>query len=452
VDDLGTTGEKHYFAVQALARQTPVVEFFKPADLAMGAEYVVITHPAMKASAQQLADHRAAGGMTAKVFTTTEIYDGLSFGVSDPQAIRDFLAFAWAQWDAPPVYVLLFGDAAPNFKTAYAWNGPTYVPTHLFTTLEGGLAPDDNWFVTVDGTDPLPDMFIGRLPVTPTTAGGTVAKIIAYETQDDTSWTNRVQFAASHVVDNPVFENHVNRMADRLPAEYSVDRLLVRELGAEQVRTRMLANLEQGSLLTVFSGHGGGIQWDQDKVLVSDDADLMTNHARASFLVGLNCATGYFIEPFPQAANGLSLGEASVVSATGGAIGAWMAAWKGYESDQDLLGGYFMDAFLSGGPGGTHTQGGITTEAYTGALTASVNPLSIRAFNLLGDPATPLYDGTQAPSPPPTGGGGEAAAGGGGGCATTGHAAGWGDSALLLALLLGAMLRTIRHAAVRSGG
>ena len=441
-DDLGAAGGKHYLAVGTGLRWQPVLEVDLPSTLSSPqneARYVLITHPSMRAEAEQLANHRAGAGLSVKVVSTTDIYDEFAGGVTDPAAIRAFLAHAFATWAVPPEYVLLFGDAAPNFKTTYAWNGPSYVPTHLFTTQEGGVAPDDTWFVSF-GTDPLPDMLIGRLPVTPQTAGGVVAKVIAYETQDDTSWTNRVQFAASWVDGSTVFEDHVGQMAATLPAEYAVDQLLIGELGADVVREDLLANLDDGRLLTVFSGHGGGTQWANEQILRSDDADALSNNPRLSFLLGFNCATGYFVEPFWQVANGLSLGEAVVLSPTGGAIGAWMAGWKGYASDQKVLGARFMDAFLAGGADGSRSQGAITTQTFITTIADGVEPRSVRAFNLLGDPATPLYDGTQAPPPPPVENGTGAPAAGGG-CSATGTAAGWGDAAVLLLLLLGALLR-----------
>ena len=114
---------------------------------------------------------------------------------------------------------MLAGDGTVNFKWQFVGGSPNYVPTHFYPTADGGTAPSDHWFVTVDGNDPLPDMFIGRLPVSPTNVAGVVAKIIRYESQTFNGWEKTVQLAADDV--EPIFEAMNAELAGQLPASFA---------------------------------------------------------------------------------------------------------------------------------------------------------------------------------------------------------------------------------------
>lgn len=448
--DTGDPAGKRYLAIPSGGWLLPaLLEVDRPSALATpynGADYILIAHPDLLAAVQPLADFRAAQGLRVQVVDVTDIYDEFSDGVTDPSAIRAFLDYAYHNWEpVPPEYVLLVGDATPNFKTEFTWHGKNYVPTHFITTADRGSVPDDNWFVTVDGNDPLPDMFIGRLPVNPANVHGTISKILAYETMTDTAWTNRVQFIASETPDLPVFEDETDALISLFPVTYDTDRLFISELGGSGVRARVLDNLSQGSLITTFNGHGGGTQWAQPSVLTSDDADALTNGDRLTFMAGFNCATGYFVEPFPdyQAANGLSLGEAFVTAAGGGAVGTWMTAWKGYFSQQRILENRFFETFLNTND---RELGALTTTAAIKALGNGAAQDSVQAFNLFGDPATRLESRVAGGGAPRGGGGGgpggvgTGVGGGGGGCTVIGQATGWRDSAELLLALCAALV------------
>lgn len=446
-DDPALAG-RHYLAVRAGARVEPAaVEADRPSALASPAnraDHIIITHPDLLAGMVPLVAHREAQGLRAALVDVTDIYDEFADGLTDPAAIKRFLAYAYENWQRPaPLYVLLAGDATINFKTADGWEGPNYVPTHFFTTPDAGAAPDDGWFATVSGNDPIPDLFMGRLPVRPDTVDRTVAKIIAYDTQATVGWMSKVTFAASDVSGTPVFEDVVDDLASLFPVTYDVDRLFIRTLGGDGVRTALHAAIEDGRLITTFSGHGGGTQWALEKVLVSDDAETFHNGPRLTFLIGLNCATGYFVEPFDQAVNGLSLSEA-FVTAPAGAVGAWMVSWKGYLSDQKPLGRKFMEGY----GGGERHLGALAVGAQAAALAGGISETSVRSFNLLADPATALDKGGGGSAGGP-GPGGPTGVAGGGGCVASRMPVTWGDVVGLLACLLlplGSSLLRRRHA------
>ena len=103
--------------------------------------------------------------------------------IFNPRAIRDFLKYAYENWARPaPTYVLLLGDAYQDYKDNLHNGTRNYVPSRNIESTLFGEVSSDNWFVTINGSDSLPDMFIGRLVAqTPQEASIMVTKVLGYE-------------------------------------------------------------------------------------------------------------------------------------------------------------------------------------------------------------------------------------------------------------------------------
>ena len=151
------------------------------ADTANQADYILITHKDIgwDGSGVQygwltdLVALREDGGLRAKVVDVQDIYDEFSYGIPTPEAIRDFLSYAYSSWRAPaPQYVLLVGDSTYDFKDNYNRGTINYVPAYTVFTDYMGETVTDEYFVTISGEDALPDMYIGRLPAQSAAAGG----------------------------------------------------------------------------------------------------------------------------------------------------------------------------------------------------------------------------------------------------------------------------------------
>ena len=115
-------------------------------------------------------DHRAAEGLQVAKVDVLDIYDEFSYGKVDPQAIRDFLTYAYFNWNQggqKPRYVMLVGDGHYDFTGVSTQALPNLLPPYLLPVDPWwGEVPVDNRFVSVDGQeDYLPNMAVGRLPV-----------------------------------------------------------------------------------------------------------------------------------------------------------------------------------------------------------------------------------------------------------------------------------------------
>ena len=73
-----------------------------------GADYVIITAWDFFSSTTPLADHRRSAGLRVAQVDVSDLYDEFNAGIFDPQAIRDFLTYAYEQWTPP----------APNLRVA----------------------------------------------------------------------------------------------------------------------------------------------------------------------------------------------------------------------------------------------------------------------------------------------------------------------------------------------
>ncbi|MBK9303521.1 MAG: T9SS type A sorting domain-containing protein [bacterium] len=146
--------------------------------------YVVITTPAYAAAAAPLLDWKRAKGLEVRLATTEET------GATNV-AVRDWLRAAYASWDAPPEYVLILGDVG---------DVPAWSISQNVTDLPYALMDEGDW---------LPDLMLGRMPVSSLTEAQTVVnKSVAYERdpyRTDEGWlTRQLMVAGNYGSDTPV--------------------------------------------------------------------------------------------------------------------------------------------------------------------------------------------------------------------------------------------------------
>ncbi len=131
------TGEHHYVALTPYQIKSPnsVVRDATSNlhDSNQQADYIVITPQEFYTSAQTLANYRATHGLNTKVVDVQDVYDEFAYGITDAEAIRTFLQFAYLNWTRPaPSYVVLLGDG--NFDQGTRVGRPA----QLHSTLSGG--------------------------------------------------------------------------------------------------------------------------------------------------------------------------------------------------------------------------------------------------------------------------------------------------------------------------
>ncbi len=300
------------------------------------ADYIIISHANFIESAEGIAQHHAAKGVAVFVADVEDVYDEFNFGVKSPQAIKDFLKYAYESFSAPPpVDVLLVGDADIDYKNRDG-SEIDYVPTHIFNDPgpnRMGQGATDNWFVCVDGEDVLPDMNIGRICAKRSSdVDNVLAKVQAYDNrQASGDWLYDVLFVAGDVSENV----NVNRLLSMfyLPDEYEDTHVNYNDYGsAEEARLDIIANLNDGCLLVNYSGHGNINRWAKN-LFSSSNVATLENGDMMPFVITLTCLNGFF----PHLDGTACMGDVFMRTAGKGAIASWAPTGVESASNHQIL-------------------------------------------------------------------------------------------------------------------
>ena len=297
-----TEAGRGYWAMSPSAVLRPVVKKVSRTGLARkrnGADYLVIAPEAFVPTVQPLLELRRSQGLRVKAVAMEDIYSEFGFGELTPEAVKDFLSYAYHHWRAPaPRYVVLLGDATYDFKDYLDTGVPNHVPPRMVKTTYLWTASDPS-YAAVNGEDILPDFAIGRLPAaTLADAQAMVQKIVAYETGD----AGLTRAPVVLVADNPdVAGNFVadaDTLADGLLKNRTVQKIYLNELGVTGTRASILQAFDDGAAIVSYLGHGGIHLWASENVFNIWDAPSLSPQAQQPVLLTMNCLNGYYHFPY----------------------------------------------------------------------------------------------------------------------------------------------------------
>ncbi len=358
-----------------------------------GADYIIITHHTFIEDVQPLADFRASQGYRTLVVDVADIYDEFNSGIFSPEAIRDFLAYAYAHWQPPaPSFVLLVGDGHYDFKNNLGYGETNFIPPYLVDvdSIMGETAAD-NRYVSVSGEDILPDMYIGRFPVrTSAEAQVMVEKTIQYETAPPAGdWTTNLTYIADNPDTAGNFPAESERIISFVTPDYTVERIY---LGAPHNKESAQAEIKNafntGRLLIHYTGHGSVTLWAAEKLLQLSDLPALANQDKLPFILAMTCLEGNFYHHNPPDKNHSSLAESIVRMSGGGAVGTWSPTGYGMTVGHMILAEHLADNLF------THNQnqiGYLTNQAkyHLYGTTSAFRDL-IDNYIVFGDPALRL--------------------------------------------------------------
>ena len=379
-------------AIRAPDRVRPPEDLwgFRAAGGATGADYLIITHPAFADALGPLADLRRSQGLTVAVINVLGIYDTYGDGRPDPEAIRRFIADAYATWNPRPVYVLLVGDGSFDPKQYQAESPPTYIPPYLLEVGRDGETAADNRYVCVDGDDNLPDLLLGRLPVkSADEARAVVQKIVDYEARPlPGGWNASVLMVA----DDPDWAGNFPAISDSVAADvtdpFTVTRRYCAGFRSDEsdcpdaettaIHSAILNDWNRGALLVQYTGHSSWQQWAHERFFHLDDLPSLANSRRYPVVAEMTCFTGAFHRPAP------TLDEELVTRPDAGAVATWGPTGLGASAGHQRLAAGFFRAVFSDTVG---TVGEATLAGKLNLVGAPVGSDLLDTFVLLGDPA-----------------------------------------------------------------
>jgi parallel beta-helix repeat protein len=337
------------------------------------ADMLIVTRREFISAVEPLKTLRQSQGLSVSVVDIEDIYDEFSFGHKSPQAMRDFIAHAAANWQKKPRFVLFGGDASYDPRNYLGYGDADVVPTKLLDTAYMETASDD-WFSDFD-EDGVAGLATGRLPArNAEQMRSLIDRLVGYESGE----AGEEVMLVSDANDGFDFEAASAQLQGLLPADLRVTQVNRGRVDEETAKRALLDGIHRKQRIVNYVGHGSVSQW-RGNLLTGEDAVRLANSHRPVFVM-MTCLNGYF-----QDAGTESLGEALLNAQNGGAIAVWASSAMTLPGYQATMNQAFYRA-LFGGSGGSLSLG----EAI-GRAKASVSDADVRrTWVLLGDPSMRL--------------------------------------------------------------
>jgi hypothetical protein len=277
-----------------------------------GADYIIITHPKFNSVALRLKTYReqnftdtTISNPRIQIVDVEQIYDEFSFGFLEPYAIKDFIKFAFENWQLPaPSYITLLGDMSYDYRKILSSSRDNFIPAIPFFSFGYGIAASDNNFVSVVGSDVVPDIALGRISIETVLEGNNyLDKLINYPQDDSKNWKeNNLLIASGLSLDDEI------RLGFN-DASIQLDNSYIKSNGYKGSKIfrypskpehwpfqgegpKIRSGINEGATLVNYYGHGGGYQWDL--VFLNDDIYLLENEGRLPFVTSVTCYTAHF--------------------------------------------------------------------------------------------------------------------------------------------------------------
>jgi hypothetical protein len=360
------------------------------------ADYIIISYGDFKNSLSPLERLYRNKRLNVSVVDVEDVYDEFNYGLVSPYAIKDFLRFAYNRWRHPvPTYVLLVGDANYDYRDCLGSGKINYVPAYLLPDVPYmGETASDNWFVCLDPPqlvggqvqdDILPDMFIGRIPArNKDEVDNVVRKTVVYANLRSREYGRKVVLAAD---DEALFEQISDNLLQYLPKKaIPVKLYLSGYTDYSQFTQDMINNINSGTVLLNYVGHGSTDLWTQEGLFNTGTVGLLNNYRKYPFVISFDCLDGYFLHP--EEGNE-SLAEVFIKRRDAGAIACFSPTGMGVpEGHQALSEELYKSIFVDG----NYRLGPATTKAKINFFsnTGGQHKDLIQTQTLFGDPALSL--------------------------------------------------------------
>lgn len=331
-----------------------------------GAEFIIITHNDFLTEALRLKNHKenlpGAKKISTVVVEVDKIYNEFGIGMPDPVAMRDFIRYAVNNWVIKPKYVLFFGDASYDFRSILK-NDRSWIPTYQTAESNDKIESlsNEDFFSYIDNNAPYTvSIAHGRLtPRSLDDARLIVDRIIRYETKAPNDiWKNTITVVADDkwAPEDQSEDFHTwqveQLVSGSTPKDFEVKRIYMEEYPVAyssagrrkpDARKAIIDQVNKGSLLLNYTGHGNPKVWAHESVLTLDDVrSVFVNSERLTFIIAATCDWGRFEE-----AGEPSSAEESMLNRKGGAIGVLSATRAVYSYENAETNQYFYSYLFS---------------------------------------------------------------------------------------------------------
>ena len=372
----------------------------------VGAKYVIITNKNFFEAASKLKNYkenRAPITFSTYVADVDQIYNEFSGGIVDPTAVRDYLKYAYENWQIQPEYVLLFGKGTYDYKNIEGY-GDNFVPTwqseeSLVFVYSGDSYTTDDYFARVSGTDSSPDLIIGRITCTNiTNAEAMVNKIEDYElNQEKGEWRNLITLVSDDGCKSTTCnEGNMHTMPSEnlsmfnFPKSFNFNKIyaaaypdVITGQGRRKpdVNKAIIDAMNSGTLLVNYFGHGSPELWADEHIFEKSVILPQLKNEKYFFLGAATCDFGYFDIPNYQSA-----AEAIMFLPNNGAIASFTASRLVFAGSNEALMYRFITYLFNSGRDSLNLGIPIGKAAFQ-SKTTSIND---QKYNIFGDPTLRL--------------------------------------------------------------
>ena len=324
---------------------------------------------------QELIDWRHKTGYVVNAVSTNEI------GGSDTYEVKNYIQQAYNNWDNPPEIVGLIGDTGGSFSIGYYTEG-----------WSGYNGAGDFPYCQLDGSDLLPEVFIGRISVNSNSElSNVINKTLAYEKATYINQTGTSWYESAALCGDPSSSGNstmiTNEYVENILDVYGFSNINT-NYGSGNYDNWMENELQSGSLYMNYRGYYGASGFGGGEI------NSANNGYMTPFVSFITCGTGDF--------NYTSLSEefltAGSVTNPKGAVAAVGTATTGTHTlfNNIMSMGIFDGIF----PKNLKTAGAAVANGrlslYSTYPSDPSNKVSIFShwLNLMGDPALHLWTDT----------------------------------------------------------
>ena len=285
-------------------------------------DYLIVAPDYLMESAQQLANyHNQNSNLITQVVSLSQIYNEFSSGAQDVTAIRDFVKHLYDNSTTNKIkYVCLFGDASYDYKNRISGNTdvvPAFESYESFNLATSYVT--DDYFGMMDSSEgdmnsfQMQDVATGRIPVSDVLqASKVVSKILNYyNVNTKGNWRTDLTLVADDIdqAGEETIEVNMEKIADTITSKKPIFNLKKIYIDAYKQETSAGGNrypsvnkditnqVQKGTLLVDYFGHGGEDGWAAERILEVSDIKSWTNFSKLPLFITATCEFTRFDNP-----------------------------------------------------------------------------------------------------------------------------------------------------------
>lgn len=372
-----------------------------------GAKFIIVSHKNFLDASNRLKSFRESETkipISTIVIDIEKIFNEFSCGVQDVSAVRDFIKYAYENWQIKPEYFMFMGKGTYDYKNIEEF-GDNYIPTwQTEESLKLIYGADsyctDDFFARLDGEDLDPDIAFGRLTVRSLNEANIyIDKIIHYEKSSERgNWRNLITLVADDGYTSTGYEGseHTapseNLAKNIIPPSFDLKKIYLADYPVvitgngrrkPAVNDDIVKIMNQGTLMINYIGHGNPDVWAHEYVFERSVTIPQLTNDKYFFLCAATCDFGYYDIP-----NFQSGAEEMLFLKNAGSIATFNSGRLVFSGQNHLL-NYELMSDLIALP--RETMNLNVTLGYSVFKTKQIwNSVNAQKFHLLGDPTLRL--------------------------------------------------------------